>query len=350
MRNPNGYGSVYKLSGKRRRPFIVRITVGWGENGKQLYETLGYYASQPAAIKALSDYNQNPYDIGSMGTTFAELYEKWFVRKTSDIVVDGVLRPKISDSNISGYKMAFNISAPLHDLRFVDIRTDHMQEIIDKCGKGHDTLRKIKVLYNQLYDYAMEFDVVKKNYSDYIRMPSREKGTSRSPFKNDEIDMLWNNIGRMDFIDTILIMIYTGLRPGELVLIKNSDIHLGERYMRGGIKTPSGKNRVIPINKKIHSLIKNRMNDKNEFFVANTDGRQMSYYTYYDCKFKPVMEQLRMSHTPHECRHTFATLMDNAGANKLSIKRIMGHASQDITDDVYTHKDIAELIKAIDMI
>jgi len=76
----------------------------------------------------------------------------------------------------------------------------------------------------------------------------------------------------------------------------------------------------------------------------------MSYYTYYDCKFKVIMEQLQLNHKPHDCRHTFATLMDNAGANKVSIKRIMGHASTDITDKVYTHKDVAELLKAIDLI
>ena len=38
MRNPNGYGSVVKLSGKRRKPFAVRITIGWDNNGKQKYK------------------------------------------------------------------------------------------------------------------------------------------------------------------------------------------------------------------------------------------------------------------------------------------------------------------------
>jgi len=84
--------------------------------------------------------------------------------------------------------------------------------------------------------------------------------------------------------------------------------------------------------------------------IVNNDNKQMSYFTYYDCKFKLIMEQLQLEHKPHDCRHTFATLMDNAGANKLSIKRIMGHASSDITDKVYTHKDIEELKKAIDLI
>ncbi|MHB8063661.1 MAG: tyrosine-type recombinase/integrase [Ruminiclostridium sp.] len=114
--------------------------------------------------------------------------------------------------------------------------------------------------------------------------------------------------------------------------------------------TLAGKNRVIPINKKIHSFIENRIASEHEFLIVNKDNIQMSYFTYYDCKFKLIMEQLQLNHKPHDCRHTFATLMDNAGANKVGIKRIMGHASQDITDKVYTHKDIEELIKAIDLI
>lgn len=154
----------------------------------------------------------------------------------------------------------------------------------------------------------------------------------------------------MDFIDTVLIMIYTGLRPGEMVEIKTENINLEERYLRGGFKTEAGTNRLIPINKKILPLIQQRYSAENEFLIVNHEGKQMSYYNYYEDHWKKVMEQLQLEHKPHDCRHTFATLMDNAEANKLSIKCIMGHASKDITGKVYTHKDIEQLLKAIDLI
>ncbi|WP_017729564.1 tyrosine-type recombinase/integrase [Halalkalibacterium ligniniphilum] len=107
-------------------------------------------------------------------------------------------------------------------------------------------------------------------------------------------------------------------------------------------------NRVIPIHKKIHHLIEARMDPNNEYLVTNHENQKMSYYVYYHERWKKVMEQLELEHRPHDCRHTFATLMDNAGANKLSIKRIIDHASKDITDKVYTHKDIEQLLIAID--
>ncbi|WP_272947635.1 tyrosine-type recombinase/integrase [Salimicrobium jeotgali] len=94
--------------------------------------------------------------------------------------------------------------------------------------------------------------------------------------------------------------------------------------------------------------MENRMDPNNEYLITNFEGSKLSYYVYYHEKFKKIMQQLELNHRPHDCRHTFATLMDNADANKLSIKRIMGHAAKDITDKVYTHKDIKQLLMAID--
>ncbi|GIP65693.1 hypothetical protein J32TS6_42480 [Virgibacillus pantothenticus] len=146
------------------------------------------------------------------------------------------------------------------------------------------------------------------------------------------------------------LTVTTGLRPGELVEVKNENIHLNKRYFRGGFKTEAGTNRVIPIHKKVHKLIEDRMDPSNEYLITNYEGNKLSYYVYYHEKFKKIMQQLELKRKPHDCRHTFATLMDNAGANKLSIKRIMGHADKDITDKVYTHKDIEQLLIAIDML
>lgn len=339
MKNPNGYGSVYKLSGKRRKPFGARVTVGWSKDNKQLYKNIGYYESRQLAMIALADYNKNPYSLES-NITFKELFDKWSDEKFN----------KISKSNANGYTMAFKMSESMHDIKFAEIKKAHMQSVIDGTDKGHGTKRKIKVLYNQLYKFALENDIVTKDYSKFVELGENTEESTREVFSKDEIQLLWDNVGRMDFIDSVLIMIYTGLRPGELVLIKNEDINLNERYMRGGIKTKAGKNRVIPINKKIHKFIEDRFNQGNEFLVVNYKNEQMRYFNFYEEKWKKIMEQLNMNHKPHDCRHTFASLMDSAGANKLCIKRIMGHSSTDITDKVYTHKDINELIENVDLI
>ncbi|QBK24965.1 tyrosine-type recombinase/integrase [Ureibacillus thermophilus] len=338
MKLPNGYGSVFKLSGRRRRPWAVRVTTGWTDDGKQKYEYLGYYKTRPKAMMALAEYNKNPFDLSAGKITFKEVYERFKKERF----------PKMSKSSQSGYTMAYNRSKSLHDMKFIDIRKSHMQEVIDNCDKSHGTKRKIKILYNQLYKYAMENDLTHKDYARFVELPRNNTKSSRKPFTLDEINKLWEHVDRLDFIDTVLIMIYTGLRPGELVEIKNENIRLEERCFRGGFKTEAGTNRVIPIHKKILHLIEARMNPKHEYLVTNHEGNKMSYYVYYHERWKKIMEQLELDHRPHDCRHTFATLMDNAGANKLSIRRIMGHAGKDITDNVYTHKDIEQLLIAID--
>jgi integrase len=341
MRLPNGYGSVYKLSGNRRKPWIARKTIechieeiDGKKTHRQHYVTVGYYAEPTEALQALADYNSNPYDINAAKVTFKELYEKWSEKKYE----------KISAPN--GYKAAFALSESLHSMPFAEIKSDPMQDVIDTCGKGYATRKNIKILYNQLFSYAMERDIITKDYSKYVSMGKNDKNSTRKPFTQKEIDKLWSKVDKFQHTDTILIMIYSGWRPGEFITLENSKIDLAERTMIGGIKTEAGKNRVVPINKKILPLIEKRMS-QNECLL-NDDGKNVSYDRYRDW-FSVLMEQLKMDHKPHDCRHTFATLMDNSGANKLSIKRIMGHATPDVTDG-YTHKDIEELIKAIDLI
>lgn len=340
MRNPNGYGAIYKLSGKRRKPFGVRKTIGWDDNGKQLYQNIGYYESRALAMLALADFNANPYTIDASTLTFSEIFDIWKASKYQNI----------SQSAINGYNASFKLSSNLHNMKFVDIKTMHMQDIIINCTKSHGTLRKIKSLYNQLFKYAMENDIVTKDYSDYIDIGKNKDESSRVPFTADEIKRLFEVEPMIPFVDTILIMIYSGLRIGELLLIKSENVDLDNRTLKGGIKTDAGKDRIVPINNKILDMVAKRKNEGHEYLVTNFKNEQMSYDNYYKEKFLPIMEQLGMVHKPHDTRHTFATLMNNAEANPTSIKKLIGHNSFITTEKIYTHKDIEELRKAIELI
>ena len=201
-------------------------------------------------------------------------------------------------------------------------------------------------------EVRMKNDIVDKDYAQYVDVGQREGKINRKPFTQEEIDKLFKYVDTFDYLDTILIMIYSGLRVGEMLDLRIENIHLEERYMVGGSKTEAGKNRIIPINKKIEPFIRKyyEKNKDKEFLIINSLGRPMGYSNYRREKFDNIMEKLKMEHKPHDARHTFASLMDSAGANKLCIKRIIGHSSQDITEDIYTHKTLEELIEAIDLI
>lgn len=343
MRLPNGYGGVVKLSGKRRKPFQVRLTKGFNNDGKQIFMYLGYYATKNEALIALAEYNSSPYDISQI--TFSEVFKKWSNEHFK----------KVSDSAIENYSNAYRkYCKSLYKMKFQEIRLAHLQGIIDNCGMAHPTRAVIKTLFCVLYKYAIKHDLVDKNYAQYVDIGQREGVIKREPFTQEEIDKLFKHVNDIDYTDTVLIMIYTGLRIGELLDMKIKDVHLEDRYMVGGSKTKAGKNRIIPINRKIEPFIR-RYYEKNkykEYLIINSLGRPMTYSNYRREKWDNIMEKLQFkgNHKPHDARHTFASLMDTAGANKLCIKRIIGHSSQDLTEDVYTHKSIQELIEAIDLI
>ena len=340
MRNPNGYGSIIKLKGKRRKPFAVRVTTHWDDNGKQRYKYLGYYKTQKEANQQLFYYNEHPYNIDVQSLTFSEVYEKWKIEKFE----------MVGHSSQLGYIAAFKTCESLHQIRFVDLKSSNLQEIVGNPEIKYGSKRKIKVLFNQLYAYAMKNDIISKDYSKYIDIGKNTEESTRKPFTNKEIERLWDLLDENDWIDTILILIYTGFRIGELLEIKNSDIDLENRIVKGGLKTEAGKDRLVPIHSKILELVKNRMDSNNEYLIVNFKGEQMKYNNYYREKFEPIMEELGMKHKPHDTRHTFATLLSNADANKTSVKKLIGHNSYTTTEKFYTHKDIEELRKAVEKI
>lgn len=248
MRLANGIGSVYKLSGNRRNPYIVRKTIGWEidpESGKtkQKYVTIGYAPTRAKGLEMLMDYNKNPYDIEAAKITFAEVFRKWSAEKF----------PTISDSNVKGYNASFNCCTAIHEKIFKDLKLTDLQGVIDTCGKNYSTLRKLKVLLNQMYEYAMKYEICNKDYSQYVdiikykdRNPNR---TDRSPFSADEIEALWVQKQNL-YAQIVLMLIYSGVRVSELLDLKRENVHIDEHYFKvAESKTESGI-RIVPIHDK----------------------------------------------------------------------------------------------------
>jgi hypothetical protein len=165
MKNPNGFGSVHKLSGNRRNPWRARKTIGWDENGKQLYQTIGYYKNRQLAIQALADYNENPYDIKTDSITFSEVYEKWSEEHFATIV----------PSAIRTWKSAYNYCKPIYNVRFKDLRVSHLEETIKNADVGSSTKARIKSMFNLLFKYAMKHDICDKDYASLCNSVKKGK-------------------------------------------------------------------------------------------------------------------------------------------------------------------------------
>lgn len=343
MRLPNGFGNVSKLSGKRRNPFRARITTGWEQDEvsgkyKQCYATIGYFSKRDDAIRALSKYHEDPYDLKSDGITFSEVYEKWSEDHFKTIV----------PSAVRTWTAAYKYCEPIKKRKFKELRVIDLEQTIENADVGDTTKARIKSMFNLIYRYAMKHEIVDK---DYAALCNSVKKTTESkkkvPFTEEEINKLWDNINYQN-TDIVLIGIYSGWRPQELAILKKSDIDLESRTMFGGIKTDAGKNRYVPIHDKIYCLIKKRYDScKNTLFEE--DGEDLTY-DKYRTRFKNVMSKLKMKHTPHETRHTFITKAKQCNVDEYCIKLLVGHAIEDITEKVYTHRTIEQLKEEINKI
>lgn len=341
MKNPNGYGSISKLSGKRRRPFIVRITTGFDINGRQIMKVLGYYHTQAEAIKALANYNDNPYDINLNDITLKEILDRFMENK----------KAAVEKSSLKSYRVWYNYLRPLYSKRMKDIRTFELQNFINSLSHlSTGSLKLVKSFIRMLFKDAMEMDIISKDYSEYIKLPKYKKVIERKVFTDGEIALLWDNVKLLDYADVILILIYTGMRINELLKLEKKNVNLGNNTITGGSKTDAGKNRIIPIHPKILPLIVNRMENKTDYLIPNK--KETNYYEYNNFRqneFVKIMEQLGMEHTIHDTRHTFATMISDVSDNENAITGIIGHTNINMTKK-YTHTNIEKMRKEMEKI
>lgn len=236
------------MSGKRRNPYMVRKTIGWEydpakDKQVQKYAIIGYAATKAEAIQMLADYNLNPFDVKASKITFQEVYEKWSKAKF----------PTISKSNVHGYEASYKVCGTLYNRIFKEIRLADLQLVVDTCGKNFPTLKKLKGLFSQLYEYAMKNDICNKDYSEYVDiLQYKEKNPDKrdhNKFTKEEVDRLWE-LSDQPFYQIILMLVYNGCRISEFLDLKKEHINLEQQYFDViASKTENGIRRV-PIDRK----------------------------------------------------------------------------------------------------
>lgn len=340
MRKPNGYGSIKKLSGNRRRPFVFVISV----EGKQ--KPVQYFTTQVEAEIFQADYNKLHFHLSLPGhqITLAELYCRWLPAHTANT--------NPSQSTLDSYANSFKHLALLHYEPIQNLKYADYQKIIDsmrKSGLSYSSLKKVRSLISLLEKYAVKIELINKCYAPLLSIGKNKAVRPHSPFSRQKINRLWANIDEPG-VDTVLILLYTGMRVGEMLNLQKADVNLRQGYIRiTKSKTVSGI-RTIPIHHRIFPLIVRRMKSSGSSLIADSEGKQYDY-SCYCIIWRSVMQIIKASgHTTHDCRHTVATLLDNAGANETAKRRILGHAGGDVTERVYTHKGLRQLRKCIELL
>lgn len=374
MRLPNGYGSVTKLSGKRRKPYVARVTIGWTtdkttETTSQNRVTIGTYATKKEALQALSEYLANPYDIQNNNLTLSELYQRW----SSEYF------QTLEEPSVRTVTAAWKYCHKIYGMRVKDLRARHIKGILEdgyviresgkdagkKIPASPGTKSRIKSLFNVMLDYAMEYELVDRNYARTFDLSNdviKEKETvarGHINFNNSELETLWNNVNNVKFVDWILIQCYMGWRPQELGLLKIENIDLENWCITGGMKTDAGKERIVPIHTRIRVLVQKNYNEAislgSDRLINDPESKKGGIkitYDKYAKRFTKVIAELNLNedHRPHDPRTTFVTMAKKAEVDEYVIKRLAGHKITDITEAVYTKRDLEWLRSELEKI
>lgn len=365
----NGEGSISYDS--RRKRYRAKVTIGWELNeetgrSKQIVKTLGSnYKTKGEAANALAEYLKNPYDINNRDITFSQLYEIWYKDFFSDDEHESI-RYRM--------KAAYKYCSQIYNKKFREISILDMKNciykgktIIDRGKyKGEEryaspqTKESIKILFNRMFAYAIEARIVDRNYAKEFTLDKKvfkekqEQHKEKIPFSKEEMDKLWKSIEFVPFADIIVYACYSGWRPGELIKLKVSDVDLEKGFIKGGIKTTAGKNRLVPIHPLVKPIVEKYYNEAikigSDFLfndVTKKQGLRGLSDDQYLSRFNKVIGILgfRNELTPHYTRHTFITKAKSrdVNMNEYILKLIVGHRIGDLTEHVYTHRELKDL-------
>ncbi len=339
MRRENGTGTIYKIKDRKlRKPFKVIVVTGYDlETGNPKRKVLGYYAKASEANEALANYvkNKDTYDLKRL--TVKDIFERWWA----------IHEPKIKPNTIEHYQVSYNrYISKIKDRIFSELKTIDLQDFFDKEIKTWSSQYHAKVVLRGMYKYALKYEIVDKDYSALVELIKRERVITRKIFTENEREILFNLDNRI--CKVLCVLIYTGLRIEEFLSLRREDIENNFIFLKQS-KTSAGV-RAIPIHNKIRNIVDSFLSENMLFLFTWKGVNKKANYDTFRMNFKKVMEDLGMNHTIHDTRHTFASMLNKAGANDVVISNLAGHEDKEFTKKIYTHTELDELEEAIKLL
>lgn len=359
-RLPNGFGQISEIKGRNlRKPFRVMITVGKDDFGApicKLLEPTAYFATYNEAYQALIKYHEDPYATKA-GMTVEELYNEW------------LNQTDVSPKRLGAYHSWWTYCEPIKFMSISEIRQPHINALISNPTKIKNnflvtatpiTKKRILEFLKMMFRYAESQGYIQRDYVSKVIFPKNitseitESASHHISFSDSEMRTIWELSAASDVAKIILIQCYSGWRPSELLSLKLTDIYDGA--MHGGMKTKSGKNRIVPIHSKIKDFLnyfidRAKSKDSDAIFINSSNNRAISYRNYnYIFSIFVRSNGLNLNHKPHDARKQFITMCKNAGVDEYAIKRMVGHSITDITESVYTDRPLSWLKTEIEKI
>ena len=353
---PNGKGSITKLgktsSGKERvSPYMARLPAYYDSNGKEIRPILGCYKTYEEAFDALVAFD------GALPSKLKliDVYEMWKKDKYFQ---------KLSIKSQERYDRSFKRFERLHSKRITDIKLPQLQAVIDEMvtegyidSNGeeqeytYEYVTRLKIVIDKIYTKAIKLDIVDKNLGKYLEVDGRESIPEKQVFTIDEINTLIKNAEGYPFAKYILIMIFTGMRPGEFRGLRVKNIDFEKMIISEfGIKTKKGKNRIMPIHPYILDYLKEFAEKSRTGYIYEKNGERVSEATFYEDYYNTLEAIGLPLYVPKSCRSTFATLGHTFEIDPLVLTNLLGHENLKTTNDNYIDDYIEYLAKEMQKI
>ena len=334
-RRPPGMGSIYKLSGKRSKPWAVSL------NGKYL----DAFETRVEAEIFLVEHRTKAVDLLSM--SLSDVRDRWMQTKRYK---------SLSHDAKNNYNAAWRRMEAFKAVKMRDIKTSHFQSAITQAvneGVGRDTCEKIRSLASVLCQEAMKDDIIDRNYALSLELPDRVVKKKSRNFTDEEIILLFDHDDDRN-ARIILCLIYSGTRQKDLFEITKDKVFLEKSYMIGGSKSEAGRDRIIPIRSEIAGYIKSFMEEPGEYLISNSAGQKMNNSNFLKRQYYPTLDKLGINYkdengvnilTPHRTRHTYIAGSIAGGAAPEALTKIVGHAQYETTVEKYADDLDLEYLK-----
>ena len=320
MRRANGSGHVTKLSGNRRRPYAVRKIVGWTEKGTPQYKYISYHKTQREAEKALDKYIDDPYKLQNL--TLEEVYKDWYAD----------CEKKKAANTMRGYRTRWRHMEPIYKVKIQNLDRFELQKFFDGLVLTESVMCRIREQLKSIFEYAVRRGILPMSALNLyktidIRPKVEPKENPHTVITKEEIESLWERKDDEN-VKIILVYIYTGLRYSELCKLIPKNIH--EDYFEIKQATTDAGNRIVPLSDKVKSLLPIKEVPPHTTFIK-------------------YMQKILPGHSPHDTRHTFVSLMTEAGVDLRVIQAIVGHKPVTATE-IYTHISFETMLEAVNKI
>ncbi len=328
----NGLGSVYKRGDGWKAEICVYI------NGRRYRRTKEGFPTKKAANDYIPTLKNEPLvqSHAEEKRTLAYYYESLAKNELT----------KLGKNTQSAYRTAWKKMDSIAQLPVKNLSIIMLRDVVSEEATSHDTASDMKTLLKKIFDLAIADGVVEVNMANYIPLPKKNE-TEQTPWNNDEVAIIWSAYDQGDKLAAyLLLMIYTGMMPGEVMICKRDMIDFDRRIIQGaGLKTKVRRNTPIVI----AELVIPVLNSILDFSKDREDGKILIWHRdkFYD-EYHAFLKRHKLPELPmYSCRHTTATaLAVGAKIAPSIVQRVMRHARITTTQH-YIHAQNSDALEAV---